>query len=146
MDYKNIMTILKNRGYKNTPQREAIIRVLSSNHNNILTAEEILALAKRYNDSTNLTTVYRNLELLEKEALLYKVIHPEGYMAFKLSCKHEHHHHLICTQCGAIEVLDYCPLSAIKDIAQAKSFEVTGHIVEIYGICKNCQVIAVKKS
>lgn len=139
LNFKSIVSILKNKGYKSTPQREAMIKVLLANHNSILTADELLTLTKQYNDKTNLTTIYRNLEIFEKENLLYKVIHPDGHMAFKLRCTNEHHHHLICTVCGCIEILDFCPMPAITEIAASKSFEITGHIIEVYGICKNCK-------
>lgn len=49
-----------------------------------------------------------------------------------------HHHHLVCTSCGAIAEAP-CPLAgAVGAHAQRAGFRVTGHEVAIYGVCARC--------
>ena len=52
----------------------------------------------------------------------------------------KHKHHLVCTSCKKIFPLENCPLSKYEsELEDNLDFEITGHKLEIYGICKECR-------
>lgn len=126
---------LTQNGYKLTKQRQLIIELLQSNHDRLMSAE---TLYEASNKSMDLSTVYRNLEVLDDCGLIHK-IQSGDTAVFKLICQSDHHHHLICLRCGATKVIDYCPLSELSQIAKDHEFDVSSHTLEVFGICKHCR-------
>lgn len=139
MELTNLMEMLKSNGYKVTEQRKAILKVLSINSKNLISVEQLLNEAKELNAKTNISTVYRNLEILEKTNQLYRFVTENGVALYKLACQDAHHHHIICKKCGNTEVIDYCPMDTLKLLSSAKNFELTDHKIELYGYCNKCK-------
>lgn len=126
---------LKLHGYKLTKQRQAILDVMQHNHDRLLSVE---ALNDELNQSMDLSTIYRNLEILDSCGLMHKVQQGDKAL-YKLICHDHHHHHLICLQCGTTEVIDYCPIAELDKIAKQHKFQVQTHSLEVFGICQACQ-------
>lgn len=138
MDFDEIVSILRENGYKITPQRKAIILTLINRHSSLLSADDLYHHAKKLYEKTNRSTIYRNLEILESLNLLYN-ISDNGISLYKLTCiPYEHHHHLICKSCGKIESIDYCPMDVLQKLSKEKQFHLTDHKLELYGQCKKC--------
>lgn len=129
---------LKENGYKLTNQRRAIIEVLFENVGHFLSAEEIYTKTREKFNQTNFSTVYRNLEILEKSGILHKTSIKDGASIYELTCNEHHHHHLICKECGKTEIIDFCPLEQVKSQLNNKDFTLIEHKFELYGYCKNC--------
>ncbi len=129
---------LKASALKMTNQRKAIIDVLLAEQTRLLSVEEIHQKLVKQGEKMNITTVYRNLETLEGVGLLHATILDDNVMYYKISCDHGHHHHLICRNCGKIEVIDYCPLTEIYPLTRQKGFFIESHKLEVYGLCKDC--------
>lgn len=90
--------------------------------------------------AVGLTTVYRTLQRLA-DAGEVDIIHGLGSETLYRKCDNEsHHHHLVCTQCGATEEV---PAQAVENWAKRTAKEYgyvgTGHTAEIFGVCPNCQ-------
>ncbi|MED3094641.1 transcriptional repressor, partial [Bacillus thuringiensis] len=50
------------------------------------------------------------------------------------------HHHLICTQCGAVQEIQEDLLGEVeRKVERDWSFKVKDHRLTFHGICKNCQ-------
>ncbi|SKC81177.1 zinc uptake regulator, Fur family [Maledivibacter halophilus] len=139
MKLENIMDKLKSNGYKITEQRKAILEVLSLNHNNLISVEYLFDESKKIYSKTNMSTVYRNLEVLENLNLLYKFITDEGTALYKLRCCDKHHHHIICKNCGRTEIIEFCPINTLIELSKDKKFDLTDHKLELYGYCIDCQ-------
>ncbi len=130
--------ILTQKGCKNTKSRIAVIDVLED-ANTPLSAEDIFMSIKQTGNTTNLSTVYRTLELLETKSLISKNIMGDGRARYTLTGE-GHRHHLICTNCHKMIPLDVCPLKSIeKDVCTKTNFEITGHRLELYGVCPECK-------
>ena len=134
--------IKKNRG-RMTPQRELILHHLVDNQQILLTADDLLSLCQKDNPIINMTTIYRNLEVLENLDLIYKKNIDATTSAYKLSCDeqscHHYHHHLICKSCSKIRAINYCPISPeIIELAHKLGFTITDQNLEFYGICDKC--------
>jgi len=87
----------------------------------------------------NLSTVYRTLDLMESKSVVNKIVMMDGKARYELTVD-GHRHHLVCTNCHKSVPIDFCPLENMeKDIGMRSDFDITGHKIEIYGICPNCK-------
>ncbi|ABN51782.1 MAG TPA: transcriptional repressor [Hungateiclostridium thermocellum] len=130
--------ILAKIGCKNTKSRKAVIEVLE-NAENPLSAEDIFLCIKKQGSSVNLSTVYRTLDLMESKSVVNKIVMMDGKARYELTVD-GHRHHLVCTNCHKSVPIDFCPLENMeKDIGMRSDFDITGHKIEIYGICPNCK-------
>lgn len=126
-------------GLKNTKQRSAIIELLKSN-NTPLSAEDIFLALKENGVITSLSTVYRSLDALSAKDIVTKSTYLEQDKAKYSLNFNEHRHHLICLGCMRMVEMGKCPLNDIEaSLANNSSFKVTGHKLEIYGYCADCQ-------
>ena len=132
--------LLKKQGYKITNQRKAIISAFLNSKKHLLTAAEVHNIVNRENGIINFSTVYRNLEVLNKTGLIKRIILDNGVNSYELNIDDHHHHHLICLICGETETLTYCPIEEInKNIKKTSGFIPTDHKLEIYGYCTKCK-------
>ncbi|KYH27983.1 MULTISPECIES: Fur family transcriptional regulator [Clostridium] len=129
---------LKKKGYKLTRQRKSILEVLIENSGKLISVEDIYIQCKKKYSKTNLSTVYRNLEILKDIGMLHKTNFNGSSSSYEITYNQCHHHHLICKNCGKTETIDYCPLEAITPKINNNGFTVTDHRLEIYGYCSNC--------
>ena len=128
---------LRARGLRMTPQRRSVLEAVFRARGHV-TADEILTTVRRRFPDINLSTVYRNLAVLEDAGVLSHshlghsagVFHPaEG----------KDHQHLICRTCGATEEHPIEVLDAMADtIRRSSGFEVDLTHVALYGTCKAC--------
>ncbi|MDE5413931.1 Fur family transcriptional regulator [Alkalihalobacterium chitinilyticum] len=135
MNVTQAMELLKEKGYKYTKKREEMLR-LFADEKRYLSAKDVLE--KMYKDYPGLSfdTIYRNLATFAQLEIL-EVTELEGEKKFRFSCSTtQHHHHLICLECGKTKAVHNCPMENIN--IAFPDFEVTGHKFEIYGYCKSC--------
>ncbi|WP_165000408.1 Fur family transcriptional regulator [Anaerophilus nitritogenes] len=129
---------LKENGYKLTDQRKAILEVLIHHEHQFLTAEEIYTRVKKDLSQINFSTVYRNLEILEKIDMLHKINLEDKPSQYEIILHHDHHHHVICKDCGKTQPIHFCPLKQILNSLEDEDFTLTEHKFELYGYCSNC--------
>jgi len=134
--------VLKEKGYKLTPQRRGILEVIIQNQGKHLSTEEIYDIAKVQCPEIGLATVYRTLILLEELEVITKVNFDDGCSRYELNLHgDEHqHHHLICIKCGAIIEVQVDLLDNLEDeIERTHDFEIKDHRVKFFGLCSNCK-------
>jgi Fur family ferric uptake transcriptional regulator len=107
----------------------------------LATAQDIhLKLRNEDADAPGLTTIYRALESLVALGVVQAVDLGDGEKRFELVAPGEHHHHLICQSCRESVHLDQCLVENLESAIRSKyGFQVRGHILEIFGICKRCK-------
>ena len=128
---------LKSSSLKSTKARESILQIIQKAKLPI-SAEEIYKECL-HKANVNLSTIYRTLNVLEKNKILIKQVRQNG-VAFYQENKHDHKHLLICTKCGKKITLDICPLEEIlNNLSKSTNFEVTSHVIEVYGLCEKCK-------
>ncbi len=106
---------------------------------NHATAPEILDWINRASSGkkVSLTSVYRALNQLASDSEIKPLNFNDGQVRYELNNRHMHHHHLVCTQCDSIEVLDACPFEQV--LAQLEDrFRVHYHNFEVFGLCNTC--------
>ncbi|MEW9124003.1 MAG: Fur family transcriptional regulator [Thermotaleaceae bacterium] len=139
IDKEHIIEILKEKEYKVTHQRSAMIDVFLEHKDRFLSAEEIYQRSKEKYPQTNFSTIYRNLEIFEKLGILHKTSINEGAFHYELICEENHHHHIICKGCGKTEVIDFCPFQQANEQMKSKNFTLTDHKFELFGYCEKCK-------
>ncbi|MBU5265346.1 ferric iron uptake transcriptional regulator [Virgibacillus proomii] len=137
------------QSYKLTPQREATVRVLLERENDHLSAEDVYLLVKEKAPEIGLATVYRTLELLSELKIIDKINFGDGVSRYDLrkeGAKHSHHH-LVCSECGAVQEIEDDLLEEVEKIVQDEwGFKVKDHRLTFHGICKECQAAMISAS
>ncbi|MDD2574576.1 MAG: Fur family transcriptional regulator [Firmicutes bacterium] len=129
---------LKANNYKMTPQRRAIIEALLEHRGRFIAAGEIHLKTLSRHRGTDFSTVYRNLEILEKMGIIHKTSIRGGAAIYELVCDYSHHHHIICKECGKTAIINACPMEHLIENIEDKGFTVTDHKFELYGYCSKC--------
>lgn len=137
---------LKSKGLSHTKPRQLILEEVFRNHEHF-EAEDIVDALKKRNLRVSRATVYRTLTYLEECDLIRKVDLGHSHLHYEHTLGHNHHEHLYCVKCGKIiEVTDTILENRIGTIADHYNFAVSYHGVQIFGICKLCQVKSTKSS
>ncbi len=140
---ENLKLILKEKGYKLTPQRRSILDEIIKNEGSHLTTEEIYDLVKVNCPEIGLATVYRTVQLLEEMEVLYKLDLDDGCSRYELCDEDEshQHHHLICQNCGKVIEVEGDLLEELEQGIEKKyNFKIKNHSLKFYGICDNCSL------
>lgn len=131
---------LSQAGLRVTGQRRAVAQLLSEREGQV-TAEELLAESRRRSLGIGRATIFRSLELLCRLNLVERVDLPSGEHAYLL-CEPEHHHHVICSQCGRAATFgmeDRGLPERLEQVARATGYRIDSHRLEVYGRCPDCQ-------
>lgn len=125
-------------GVRSTRQRTAVVNVLRELEN-FASAKTIHQELTNRDLKVGLTTVYRTLQSLS-EVDAVDVLHmANGETLYRHCLNGDHHHHLVCTQCGRTVEIDGGPVEEwASEIATKFGFQLTGHDAEIYGLCQAC--------
>lgn len=119
-----------------TPARIAAMRLFES-HDKPVDAQHVLEHLKK-DLSVDRVTVFRILKTFVEKGIIRKLEFQEGKARYELNTNE--HHHLVCRNCGEIEDISDCNITALeKDIQKIKGFLVASHSLEFFGLCKNCQ-------
>lgn len=135
MKREEIQILLRKEGYKATEGRVALIFELAKRKE----PQTILSLSKRLKSVFDETNIYRALESFVKSGFVRKIDFQKSHAYYELALG-EHHHHLVCAECGKIEDVDLCVDSIEKKaLKDSKSFSsIKSHSLEFFGICRQC--------
>jgi Fur family ferric uptake transcriptional regulator len=133
-----IAGLLRQNGYRLTPQRHAVLKAIASSHDH-LTSAEICARVRQEHPTIGLATVYRVINLLAELKLICRVSLGGDSQRYLMKRPVEHHHHLVCSQCGRAVDFMKCDLSQLEQrLSQETGFNIEGHLLELYGRCPDC--------
>lgn len=132
-----ILKQLKNAGFKMTDKRKAIIDLVVENKEKYLSAKDVFEHIKPAFPTVSYDTVYRTLATLLEEDILEHMEFSDDAAKYRLKCQDEHHHHLVCIECGSTFPMDDCPMDVLTE--KVGDFKVVNHRFEIYGYCQECQ-------
>lgn len=127
---------LRSGGYRITPQRQLVLEsVQRLGHG---TPEEILGEVQRTASGVNLSTVYRNLEVLEEVGLVTHAHIGHGAPTYHSVDDHVHIH-LVCDTCGAVTSLDAAIAEPfLDDLRDRTGFVTDVSHVALHGTCSAC--------
>lgn len=130
---------IQGAGLRRTTQRDLILEIFLSTEEH-LTSEDLHNLVHRKDPTVGLTTVYRTLKLLTEAGLAREVGFGDGKTYYEHHYNHEHHDHMICTECGKVIEFFSPDIEAMQDqMASNFGFKPTHHSLRMWGICAECQ-------
>jgi Fe2+ or Zn2+ uptake regulation protein len=135
-----LVTKLRRRGLRVTPQRIVIHRALCAQEQH-MTAEQVLEKVSDVLPGVSLPTVYATLELFEELGLVRRFGTGNGAVLF--DSRVEPHAHTVCRRCGATADLD---ASGLSDQALARASD-AGFVPDdsqlvVWGLCSRCAAAA----
>ena len=135
---RRVVAILRQHGYKLTPQRCVVIQAIASGQEH-LTPNAIYEKVHQGRPSIGLVTIYRTLDILAKLRLICELHAGDSCRSYTISAP-EHHHHLICSKCGTVADFIGYDLSELEQrLSLETGFKVEDHLLEFIGLCQNCQ-------
>lgn len=127
-------------GQRYTPNRRTLVEVLSG-------ARQPLTIPEILSDRPGLaqSSVYRNLGVLRVAKVARRVLTSEEFARYELTEDlTEHHHHLVCSSCGAVEDftvtsrLERTMQRAITEATAGRRFAPLSHRLDLIGLCGRC--------
>lgn len=103
-------------------------------------AQEIHEALSKRRRKIGLASVYRMLDTLAEQGLVQRVDVGDGIARYEPARDAEHHHHLVCGECGKVEPFEDPKLeSAIEAVEERSGYSVVAHEVVLRGACSDCR-------
>jgi Fur family ferric uptake transcriptional regulator len=130
---------LSAKGHRSGGARRAVVELLGRQQC-CLTAQEIFDQLRAAGRAVGIASVYRVLEQLSKDGFVQRIDIGAGTTRFEpIHTDGEHHHHLVCDDCGKVEAFadDQLELT-LRKVESRTGYSVAGHDVVLRGACSDC--------
>ena len=129
---------LQAHGYRMSASLQVVVEVVATSPR-VLSPIQAFDLARKKNAKIGLVTIYRTLEKLEEIGLIQRVHQPSGCQGF-IAANAGHQHILICENCGLVEFFSGDRLdNLMNDVARVSGYRISGHWLQLFGLCTQCQ-------
>jgi Fur family peroxide stress response transcriptional regulator len=135
--FDELITALKDRDFRLTPQRVELVRLIASSAGHPSAAQLFEQIKTRFPTMSH-ATVYKTLALLKEMGQVLEIdlrddSHYDGN-------RPDPHPHLICTNCGRIVdgVLEIEP-ALLKQLEETSGYQIMRPQITFYGLCPDCQ-------
>lgn len=126
---------------RNTWQREAVREALGESEG-FISAQTLHSELRDAGSPIGLATVYRALADLAVEGEADS-LQAEGESLYRACTPGQHHHHLICRNCGlAVEIEAKAVEQWAQSVAAEHGFTEATHVVDVFGLCAECTVLS----
>ncbi len=140
-DTESLTRRLTSAGVKPSANRLAVLAELAAEPDDA-TAQVIHRRLAGGDRPVGLATVYRALRTLSDAGVVDALPHGSTETCYRL-CGLDHHHHLVCKGCHRVVELRGCPAERWAEREAGKNgFVVTGHQLEVSGLCATCRQAA----
>src|ERR1700678_584586 len=135
-----VLASLRARGGRTTTSRRALLEVLFDAEGH-LTAEELAAAVQARAPGVYISTIYRNLDDLQRLGVIVHSHLGHGPATYQLVASA--HAHFICDNCGAtVEAPDELFESLARTAKTKLGFSIDPHHFAILGRCAGCSAAA----
>ncbi|MGB3413528.1 MAG: transcriptional repressor [Microbacteriaceae bacterium] len=125
---------------RNTRQKRAVKAALHEAAD-FVSAQSLHELLESQGERIGLNTVYRVLSGLVETGDA-DTINTETETLFR-ACSTEHHHHLICRECGKTVEIEAEPIENwARTVAASFGYTQPEHLIDIFALCAECSVTA----
>jgi len=131
----NILNELREKGYRLTKPRKQILAALTFHPQSVV---DIIRFLRKKKAPVDMTTIYRTLAVLLELGVVGKTKCYDNTTMFELLSE-DHHHHLICNDCGSIEDISLDEHLLMDQVNHQTKFQVQNHSLEFFGLCTSCQ-------
>jgi Fur family ferric uptake transcriptional regulator len=129
---------LRRAGRRRSGARRAVIEVLGRQAC-CLSAQEIFDLLRAEGRAVGIASVYRTLEQLTRDGFVQRVDVGAGTARFEPAhAGGEHHHHLVCADCGKVEAFADDELERALHKVEGETGYSVAHDVVLRGVCEDC--------
>jgi Fur family ferric uptake transcriptional regulator len=133
---------IQKAGLRRTGQRDLILEIFLRTEEH-LTSEDLYWLVQKEDPGVGHTTVYRTLKLLTEAGLAREVRFGDNKTYYEHHYNHQHHDHMICTECGKVIEFFSEDIENLQDqMAEKFGFRPTHHSLRMWGVCSDCQKLA----
>ncbi len=134
---EGVLDLVRQQGGRVTSSRRLLLRALfdSNEHH---TAEELAAVVQQQSPDIHLSTIYRNLDELERLGVIVHSHLGHGPATYHLAASA--HGHFVCEECGKmIEAPDNL-FASLAQVARSQfDFTIDPHHFAMLGRCANCR-------
>lgn len=123
-----------------TSSRRALVEVLAQAGRPVTTSEILSTF-----NGASISSTYRNLTVLCEAEVARRLSGEDDVARFELAEDlGGHHHHLVCSSCGAMEdveasaKLERAIAEAARQASEDKGFEIRAHRIDFVGFCTEC--------
>lgn len=121
-----------------TRQRAAVAEVLAESEE-FRTAQQLHDLVREQGHSVGLATVYRTMQVMAAAGDVDVLRNDEGEAMYRRCERTEHHHHLVCRECGRTEEIEASLVEQwAENVGRAHHFTDIEHTAELFGTCAAC--------
>jgi Fe2+ or Zn2+ uptake regulation protein len=132
----DVIELIRVRGGRATPAKRILLEVLFADDRH-LTADELSEAVHARAPDVHITTIYRNLEDLQKLGVVVHTHLGHGPATYQLATRA--HAHFVCEGCGArFTVPDEFFADLAGSAREQLGFQIDPHHFAILGRCRNC--------
>lgn len=129
---------LKEKGYRLTPQRMAVLKILASSREHP-SIESIYEQVQQDFPMTSLATIYKTVAVLKDVGEVSELNFGEDYSRFDAADPHSHPH-LICVRCKRVLDIDITLQAQLEEqVSRTYGYKVLSHRIDFFGLCPDCQ-------
>ena len=132
-----VTQILRDNGYKVTPQRLAVYEALADTtmHPN---AEMLYGILQPKYPTMSLATVYKTMDIFSAIGLVQ--ILNVGEDSYRYDANTESHPHVKCCVCNRVDdIMQIQDAQLLTEVTRQTSYQITGRQMYFFGICPDCQ-------
>jgi Fur family ferric uptake transcriptional regulator len=134
---EDALAILRAHGGRVTPARRLLLAALFANREH-RTAEDLADEVQAQAPDVALSTIYRNLEELERLGVIDRTPLGRGPAAYHLASS-AHHGHFVCEDCGRMIEVPHDLFEGLADAARTHyGFVIDPHRFAVVGRCVDC--------
>ena len=129
---------LRDAGHKLTNARLTVLNVLEEDGGH-MTSAEVLEKVDQVAPEIGRASVFRALDLFTRLSIIRPTYINDSSTPTYVLMPNGHHHHIICTSCARVIEFDQCHLERLaRELEQQFGVQMTGHLLEFYGLCADC--------
>lgn len=123
---------------RNTTQRAVILQVLAGT-DEFVSAQDLHSALRSSGSTIGLATVYRALQDMAGGGDLDTVRNQSGEVLYRQCAQPQHHHHLVCRQCGRTQEIEAPSVERwARTVAAEYGYSDINHELELFGVCADC--------
>ena len=136
--FDDLVSKLKDHGYRLTPQRVALLRILATEDSHP-SASQLYDRLKSQFPTTSPATVYKTLNLLKDVDEVLELGFSDDDNRYD-GTKPYPHPHLVCIRCRKIVDPDVDMADTlIRQVSEQSGYAILSHRLDFFGLCPECR-------
>lgn len=134
--------VLRGAGLRSGGARSAVLELLAR-QSCCVSAHELHEALETVGRPVGIASVYRALDTLSELRLVQRVDTGDGVARYEPAGSGDHHHHVVCGDCGKVEPFSDPSLERAIELASSRlGYSVEGHEVVLRGECGECRHVS----